>query len=316
MTRIDASKWSWILAGVALGVAVLLIVPTMLLMHANAGLSYGSLFVPLLVNALIGLVMVLAVALVVGQGVLERRPGLMVRSPGVLIGCFFVCYLVVAGVISYAWGWLTAISVAHAGSLFSSMRDWQWMFAMTRWLPTILSFWLALRLTLLLCRLPADASTTQPSADTRHRGHASVIFSTVFLACSITVMQAALIWQFRVPGDGWVLGVAVAAALAFTCSAWLGAWIGLKYQRGDRVRPGLLALAALGTWLAPAILLAGLAVIVFFLFYGSGDLDTSLLVGMGLLALVLLLLSPFFLAWGLTRLVWRRAWVQPAAVEK
>ena len=97
MTRIDASKWSWILAGVALGVAVLLIVPTMLLMHANAGLSYGSLFVPLLVNALIGLVMVLAVALVVGQGVLERRPGLMVRSSGVLIGCFFVCYLVVAG---------------------------------------------------------------------------------------------------------------------------------------------------------------------------------------------------------------------------
>lgn len=316
MTRIDASKWSWILAGVALVVGMLLLIPTMLLMHANIGLSYGSLFVPLLVNALIGLVMVLAVALVVGQGVLERRPGLMVRSPAVLIGCFFVCYLIVAGLISYAWGWLTAFSVAHTGSLFSSMRSLQWMFAMTRWLPTTLSFWLALRLTLLLCRLPATADTTLSSPDARHRGHASAIFAAVFLACCVTVMQFVLMWQFEMSGDGWILAVAVASVLAFTCSAWLGAWVGLKYQRGDRVRPGLLALAALGTWLAPALLLAGLAAIVFFLLYGSGDVGTSLLVGMGLLALVLLLLSPFLLAWGLARLVWRRAWVQLAAVEK
>lgn len=304
MTRIEASTWSWILAGVALIVAVLLLIPTMALMHMGAGFSYGTLFVPLLTNAIIGLAMVLAVALIVGQSVLERRPGLIVRSSGVLIGCFFLCYLVIAGVISYVWGQLMSVAIVHVGGLFSSMRSLQWAFAMTRWMPIAVSFWLALRLTLLLCRLPTNAMP--PSLDVPHRRHASTIFAVIFLACCITVMEVVIQWQFELSGDGWIPGAATVLALLFTLAAWLGAWLGLKYQRGERIRPGLLLLAALGTWLASALLLAGMAVIALLVIFGSGDGSTALMVSGGLLALVLLLSSPFFLAWGFTRLIWRR----------
>jgi hypothetical protein len=304
MKLVEASRWSRRLAGLTLLVAWLGVIPALWVMHTRE-IPFAQMSTVLLGNAAVGALTAVAVSLVMGQAMLERRPGLAVRSSWLFAGCFFALYLLIFFAIGYLWSMgASRLTLAMMGSSYGSSGA-RLTLSLLRWLPVALSFWLALRGTLALVRLPG----TVPVRPVVHaqRMQAGLIVAFVFLAFWSVLAYAVLVAQATLVGNAIALFSMLTWGLLCGVLAWWGAWLGAKFQRGP-LRSRALLWVGIAAWLSQALLIGLGTLVVWAWSMGSGfPSSTAWAIGAAVAGVLLTWLLPFLVAWGGTRLVWRKA---------
>lgn len=308
MKRVEASRWTWRLAWLTFLVAWLSVIPAVWIMHAR-NMPFEQMSSILAANAVVGALTAIAVSLVMGQYMLERRPALAVRSSWLFGGCFFVLYLLIFFAIGYLWSMgASRLAIAMTVSSYGS-NGARLTLSLLRWLPVALSFWLALRATLALVSLPG-APPVEYATQAR-RMQASLIVAFVFLAFWSVLAYAILVAQATLMGNAIAMFCMLTWGALCGVLTWWGAWLGAKFQRG-LLRSRLLLWVGIAAWLSQALLIGFAALAVWAWSMGSGfPASIAWAIGGAISGALLTLLLPFFVAWGGARLIWRKAAVPP-----